>query len=47
MQGLICGQDWLRAKLKNERDKVVKVEESLKELEDLEDGINILHSYYI
>lgn len=39
VQGLICGQDWLRAKLKNERDKVVNVEESLKELEDLEDDM--------
>lgn len=39
VQGLICGQDWLRAKLKNDRDKVVNVEESLKELEDLEEGI--------
>ncbi|XP_074377996.1 zinc finger BED domain-containing protein RICESLEEPER 3-like [Apium graveolens] len=32
VQGLICGQDWLRTKLKNDRDKVVNVEESLKEL---------------
>ncbi|KAK1404122.1 hypothetical protein POM88_003727 [Heracleum sosnowskyi] len=39
VQGLICGQDWLRAKLRNDRKKVVNVEESLNELEDLEEDL--------
>lgn len=30
-------------KVKNDRDKVMNVEEALKEIDDLEDGISMLH----